>query len=85
MNSTVDMTKGNIYKILLFFALPLLLGNVFQLLYSLVDTIIASHYIDSIAIGAIGATSSVNYLIISFSSGMGAGASIIISRFFVIY
>ncbi len=82
MNSTVDMTKGNIYKILLFFALPLLLGNVFQLLYSLVDTIIASHYIDSIAIGAIGATSSVNYLIISFSSGMGAGASIIISRFF---
>lgn len=82
MNSTVDMTKGNIYKILLLFALPLLLGNIFQLFYSLADTIIASHYIDSIAIGAIGATSSVNYLIISFSSGMGAGASIIISRFF---
>lgn len=82
MNKTLDMTKGNIYKILLIFAFPLLVGNIFQLLYSLVDSTISSHLIGPLALGAIGSTSAVNSLIISFSSGMGAGASIIISRFF---
>ncbi len=82
MNKTTDMTKGNVYKVILLFALPLLIGNVFQLLYSLVDTIISSHLINQDAVGAIGSTSSINSLIVSFTSGMGAGASIIISRYF---
>ena len=82
MNNTLDMTKGSIYKILLIFSIPLLIGNIFQLLYSLIDSAISSHLIGSLALGAIGATAAVNSLIISFSSGMGSGASIIISRFF---
>lgn len=82
MKNTMDMTKGNVYKILIIFAIPLLIGNIFQLFYSLVDSIIASHMISDLALGAIGDTSSVNSLIISFSGGMGSGASIIISRYF---
>lgn len=82
MNNTTDMTKGNVYKVILLFALPLLIGNIFQLLYSLVDTIIATKFIGDIAAGQIGSTSSINSLIVSFTTGMGGGASIIISRYF---
>ena len=82
MNATTDMTKGNVYKVIILFALPLLIGNIFQLLYNFVDTIIASHFINDLAVGAIGSTSSINSLIVSFTTGMGSGASIIISRYF---
>lgn len=81
-NSTIDMTKGNVYKVILSFGLPLFIGNLFHLLYSFVDTIIAARFIGEIAIGAIGATSSVNSLIVSFTNGIGYGASIIISNYF---
>ncbi len=81
-SNTIDMTKGNIYKVILSFGLPLFIGNLFHLLYSFVDTIIASRFIGDVAIGAIGATSSINSLIVSFTNGMGYGASIIISNYF---
>ena len=82
MNATTDMTKGNVYKVILLFALPLLIGNIFQLLYNFVDSIIASYFISDIAVGAIGSTSSISSLIVSFTTGIGNGASLIISRYF---
>lgn len=82
MKNKLDMTKGNIYKLILLFSLPLFIGNLFQLLYTLCDSIISSHLIGSDALGAIGATSNVTSLIVTLASGMGAGASIIISKAF---
>lgn len=82
MKNKIDMTNGNIYKLILLFSLPLFIGNLFQLLYTLCDSVIASHLIGSDALAAIGATSSVTSLIVTLTSGMGAGASIIISKAF---
>lgn len=70
-----DLTKGNITKLILMFALPLLLGNVFQLFYNLADTRIVGQTLGKNAIAALGATSSVNTVIIGFLNGLTNGDS----------
>ena len=52
-HSTIDMTKGNVFKVILSFGFPLFIENLFHLLYSFVDTIIAARFIGDVAIGAI--------------------------------
>ena len=63
-----DMTKGTPYKLLLKFAVPLFIGNVFQQFYNLVDSIVVGNYVSSNALGAIGTT---NSLVFFFFSLMG--------------
>ena len=61
-----DMTQGNPMRLILGFAVPLLLGLLFQQFYSMVDTVIVGHYLGVDALAAVGATGSVNFLIIGF-------------------
>lgn len=82
MAKTKDLTQGNVAKLLLFFAFPTLLSNVFQQLYNLADTAIAGHILGDNALVAIGASSTVNSLVLSFAWGLNGGFGIIIAQCF---
>lgn len=82
MPKTTDLTKGNINKLLLSFAFPTLISNLFQQFYNLADTAIAGHILGDNALVAIGATSSLFSLIMTFANGLSGGFGIIIAREF---
>jgi len=77
-----DLTKGSIFRLIILFALPLLLGNLFQLLYNLSDTRIVGQFIGRDAIAAVGATSSLNTVIVGFLNGLTSGFALVTARFF---
>lgn len=77
-----DMTKGTPMKLILGFSVPLLFGLLFQQFYSMVDTIIVGHYLGVDALAAVGATGSVNFLIIGFCMGVCNGFAIPIAQEF---
>ena len=77
-----DMTKGSVVKHLLVFALPLLLGNIFQQLYSIVDTAVLGRGVGVEALAAAGSTGSVNFFVLGFITGLTHGYSILISQSF---
>jgi len=77
-----DLTKGNITKILFTFAIPILIGNVLQLTYSLVDTRIVGSSLGENALAAVGATSSLSSLLIGFLQGLTNGFAVIAARYF---
>lgn len=77
-----DMTKGNPTKLILQFAIPLLVGNLFQLVYSLTDTRIVGSFLGESALAAVGATNSLNSLMIGFLMGMTNGFAIVTARYF---
>lgn len=74
------MTEGNIWKLLIVFALPLILGNLLQQMYNTADSIIVGNYIGSNGLAAVGSGSSLLMLIISFSQGAAVGAGVIVSQ-----
>ena len=67
---TRDMTKGSPMKLILGFSIPLLFGFLFQQFYSLVDTLIVGRFLGKDNLAAVGATGSVNFLIIGVGSGV---------------
>ena len=77
-----DLTKGKPSALILSFALPIFLGNLLQLTYSLVDTRIVGSYLGANALAAVGATSTLNGLIIEFLLGMANGFAIITAQKF---
>lgn len=77
-----DMTKGSPMRLILGFAVPLLFGLLFQQFYSMVDTIIVGHYLGVEALAAVGATGSVNFLIIGFCMGVCNGFALPIAQEF---
>ena len=77
-----DLTNGSPVKLILGFALPLLLGMLFQQFYSLADTIIVGRFVGVNALAAVGATGSVNYLILGFVIGVCNGFAIPIAQLF---
>lgn len=77
-----DLTKGKILPLLLGFAVPIAVGNIFQLFYSLADTRIVGSFLGEEALVAVGATSSLNNMIIGFLLGMTNGFAIIVARYF---
>ncbi len=77
-----DMTKGSPMRLILGFAVPLLLGLVFQQFYSMVDAVIVGHYLGVDSLAAVGATGSVNFLIIGFCMGVCNGFAIPIAQEF---
>ncbi|MDO4492755.1 MAG: MATE family efflux transporter [Clostridia bacterium] len=79
---TNDMTRGEPLRLILAFAVPLLIGNVFQQFYNVVDTMIAGYNLGDAAIAAIGATSSLSGLMINFVTGLNNGYGIVIARAF---
>ena len=79
---TKDMTQGNPMKLILGFSVPLLFGFLFQQFYNLVDTVIVGRFLGVDALAAVGATGSINFLIIGFCMGVCNGFSIPISHNF---
>ena len=77
-----DMTKGSPMRLILGFSIPLLFGLLFQQFYSMVDTIIVGHYLGVDALAAVGATGSVNFLIIGFCMGVCNGFAIPVAQEF---
>lgn len=78
-----DLTSGNITKLIIAFAVPVLLGNVLQQFYNLADTAIIGNMIEnSDAIAAVGVVSPVMSLVLSFINGLANGFSIVIGRHF---
>lgn len=77
-----DLTKGNTLRLILEFTIPLAIGNIFQLFYSLADTRIVGSFLGEQALAAVGSTSSLNNMIIGFLMGMTNGFAIIAARYF---
>lgn len=76
------MTEGPIVKQIIMFAIPLLLGNLFQQLYNTVDSIIVGRYVGSDALAAVGSSGSIINLIVSLLMGITLGSSVVISNYF---
>lgn len=77
-----DMTRGNPLRLILYFAVPLFIGNIFQQFYSIADTMVVGHFLGDEAIAAIGATASLYSLLINFSNGLNAGYTILVTQQF---
>lgn len=80
--SVKDMTKGEPFRLILFFSIPLLLGNVFQQFYSMVDTIIVGKIIGTQALAAVGTTGPLNFLVLGFASGITSGFAVLVAQRF---
>lgn len=76
------MTSGSISKWMVAFALPLLLGNLFQQLYNTVDSLIVGNFLGSTALAAVSSSGSLIFMLIGFLSGISAGAGVVVSRYF---
>ncbi len=75
-----DLTKGSPAKLILLFTVPLLIGNVFQQFYNMIDMIIVGQTLGKNALAAVGATGSLTFLIIGFAQGLTAGLAIITAQ-----
>ena len=74
------MTEGKIGKTLLWFAVPLILGNLLQQTYNAVDSIIVGNYVGSNGLAAVGSSSALINLLIAFSQGLAVGAGILVAQ-----
>lgn len=81
-STDVDMTEGSIPRHLISFAIPLLIGNLFQMMYNMVDTWVVGQFVSDAAFSAVGTLGSVTNLMIGFFLGLSSGAGVVISRFF---
>lgn len=77
-----DLTQGNIAKQILLFSLPLMLGNIFQMLYNTVDSIVVGNFVGTEALAAVGSTTMIVNLFVFFFNGFSIGASVIIGNSF---
>lgn len=77
-----DMTKGNPMKIILMFSIPVLMGNLFQQFYNMVDTIIVGQYLGSDALAAVGSTGCLMFLVLGFANGIAQGFGVMVSHAF---
>ncbi len=82
INFVQDMTEGSEIKHLVKFSMPMLIGNVFQQSYNIINSIIVGKYLGANELAAVGATGSINFLAFSICLGLSIGISIIISQYF---
>ena len=75
------MTEGSIWKNILLFSVPLILGNLLQQLYNTADSIIVGNFVGSNALAAVGSSGSPIFLLIGFSQGIAVGAGVVVSQF----
>lgn len=78
----VDMTEGNIFRHLITFAMPLLVGNIFQQLYNMVDTWVVGNYVSNEAFSAVGSVGPIINMLIGFFLGLSSGAGVVISQYY---
>lgn len=81
-NTSIDLTRGPVLKVIALFALPILISNIFQQLYNTADTMIVGNYLGEEALAAVGATAAIFELIVGFALGVGNGMSIVIARYY---
>ena len=77
-----DLSSGKVSKMILQFATPMILGNIFQQMYNIVDSIIIGNYIGKEALAAVGASFPLMFALISFIIGIASGSTIVISQYF---
>ena len=75
------MTEGSIWKNILLFSVPLILGNLLQQLYNTADSIIVGNFLGSNALAAVGSSGSPIYLLIGFSQGIAVGAGVVVAQY----
>ena len=78
----VDMTEGSIVGHIIKFALPLLVGNIFQQLYNTVDTWVVGNYVSNEAFAAVGSVGPIINMLIGFFMGLSSGAGVVISQYY---
>ena len=78
---TLLMTEGSIWKSILLFSVPLILGNLLQQLYNTADSIIIGNFVGSNALAAVGSSGSPIFLLIGFSQGIAVGAGVVVSQY----
>ncbi|NLJ91314.1 MAG: MATE family efflux transporter [Clostridiales bacterium] len=76
------MTEGKISKSLIFFAVPIFLGNLFQQLYNVVDSLVVGNVLGKEALAAVSSTGSLIFLIVGFINGIFVGAGVTIARYY---
>lgn len=76
----LDMTKGSPVQLITKFIIPLIIGNIFQQLYSMVDTIIVGRFVGVEALAAVGATGSICFLILGFTQGLTTGFTVLTAQ-----
>ena len=77
-----DMMIGNPMKIILLFSIPVLLGNLFQQFYNMVDTMIVGQYLGEDALAAVGSTGCIMFLVLGFANGIAQGFGVMVSHAF---
>lgn len=80
--SVSSMTEGSPAKLILSFTLPMLIGNLFQQFYNMVDSIVVGRFVGANALAAVGATGSINFLFFSLSFGIASGVGVVVSQAF---
>lgn len=82
-NSTInDMTVGSPAKLIMYFMIPMCLGNIFQQFYNIVDSIVAGQFIGVRALAAIGSTGSLMFFVTGWLNGLSSGFAILVSQWF---
>ena len=81
-NYTTDMTKGDPVRHIIRFAIPALIGNIFQQIYNIADSAIVGRFVGSDALAAVGATASVTFLFFALCNGIGSGGGIVASQLY---
>lgn len=81
-NNKNDLTHGPVWKVIVRFALPLLIGNLLQQFYNVTDSIIVGQFLGKEALAAVSASFFIYYFIISLVIGVGSGTSVVVSQFF---
>jgi len=79
---TNNMTEGNPFKIIFFFAVPMIISNLFQQLYNVIDTLIVGNYLGKDALAAVGSASSITAVFVQLSTGLALGCAIVISQYY---
>ena len=79
-SKNLDMTRGEPAKLLVLFAIPMLIGSIFQLMYNMVDTVVVGRYVSIEALAAIGATGTTMQFLMMVGQGMTNAVSIVISQ-----
>lgn len=77
-----NLTEGKPLKLLFFFSLPMLMGNLFQQLYNMVDSMVVGNFVGADALAAVGASFPVVFLAIALAAGLSMGCSVVISQLF---
>ncbi len=78
--TTRDMTTGSISLHLIQFAIPLIIGNLFQMMYNTVDSLVVGNYVGKQALAAVGSTTMIVNMLVFFFNGVSTGAGVVISR-----